>query len=140
MTLMGVRSQSPICASTHRCSPHIGKLDFKTPTDQGWPSFLRVHPIINWKYDQIWEYLQRFNVPYCSLYDQGHVKHPTSPILLLTLGAYRYTSLGSTDNTYRNPALRDQNGEYKPGYKLLDVANERFGRSVIDPALTSTPL
>jgi len=122
------------------CSFHIGKLDFKTPTDPDWPSFLRVHPIINWTYDQIWEYLQRFSVPYCSLYDQGHVEHPTSPILQLTLGAYRYTSLGSTHNTYRNPALRDQNGDYRAAYELHDGSKERCGRSAVDPALTNTPL
>ena len=56
------------------------------------------------------------------------------------LYAYRYTSLGSTHNTYRNPALRDQNGDYKPAYELHDGSKERCGRSAVDPALISTPL
>ena len=120
--------------------PPTGKLDFKTPTDPGWPSFLRVHPVINWTYEQIWEYLRRFNVPYCSLYDLGYGKHPASLLLRFTLNTSRYTSLGSTHNTYRNPALQDQNGEYKPAYELPDGSKERCGRSAVDPALTSTPL
>ncbi len=30
-----------------------------------------VHPIIDWADDEVWEYIRIYNVPYCSLYDEG---------------------------------------------------------------------
>ncbi|OSC96490.1 adenine nucleotide alpha hydrolases-like protein [Trametes coccinea BRFM310] len=77
-----------ILIGTRRGDPHGATLGYRNPTDPGWPSFVRVNPIINWSYSDVWAYLKRFDVPYCSLYDQG------------------YTSLGSTYNTFPNPALR----------------------------------
>ncbi|KAH9937797.1 adenine nucleotide alpha hydrolases-like protein [Epithele typhae] len=80
-----------IMIGTRRTDPHGAKLGYRNPTDADWPRFVRVNPIINWSYADVWSYLQKFNVPYCSLYDEG------------------YTSLGSTYNTFPNPALRHQN-------------------------------
>ncbi|TFK87279.1 adenine nucleotide alpha hydrolases-like protein [Polyporus arcularius HHB13444] len=77
-----------ILIGTRRSDPHGAKLGFRNPTDPGWPRFVRVNPIINWSYSDVWAYLKRFDVPYCNLYDEG------------------YTSLGSTYNTFPNPALR----------------------------------
>ncbi|EPT01870.1 hypothetical protein FOMPIDRAFT_1023106 [Fomitopsis schrenkii] len=76
-----------ILIGTRRADPHGATLSFRNPTDPGWPAFERVNPIINWSYGEVWDYLRRFKVSYCSLYDEG------------------YTSLGSTYNTFRNPAL-----------------------------------
>ncbi|KAG8984757.1 3'-phosphoadenosine 5'-phosphosulfate sulfotransferase [Tulasnella sp. JGI-2019a] len=77
-----------ILVGTRRNDPHGAALGFTTPTDPGWPQFLRVHPIINWSYQDVWDFLRELDVPYCDLYDKG------------------YTSLGSTYNTFKNPALR----------------------------------
>jgi phosphoadenosine phosphosulfate reductase len=30
-----------------------------------------LHPIIDWGDDDVWEYIHRNNLPYCSLYDEG---------------------------------------------------------------------
>lgn len=47
------------------------KLGFRNPTDQGWPEFVRINPIINWSFSDVWTFLKRLDVAYCSLYDQG---------------------------------------------------------------------
>ncbi|KIJ06065.1 hypothetical protein PAXINDRAFT_103521 [Paxillus involutus ATCC 200175] len=76
-----------VLIGTRRSDPHGANLTYKNRTDSGWPSFERINPIINWSYSDVWTFLRRLNVPYCSLYDQG------------------YTSLGSIYNTFPNPAL-----------------------------------
>jgi len=30
-----------------------------------------VHPIINWKDNQVWQFIKKHNLPYCKLYDEG---------------------------------------------------------------------
>lgn len=43
-----------IFVGTRRTDPHGGKLGTFQPTDGGWPSFMRVHPVIEWKYGNVW--------------------------------------------------------------------------------------
>lgn len=30
-----------------------------------------IHPILEWSTSEVWEYIHKFHVPYCSLYDEG---------------------------------------------------------------------
>ncbi|KAG6919147.1 hypothetical protein DXG01_008954 [Tephrocybe rancida] len=76
-----------VLIGTRRSDPHGAILSHRNMTDEGWPRFERINPIINWSYNQVWTFLRQLNVPYCYLYDEG------------------YTSLGSTFNTFPNPAL-----------------------------------
>ncbi|KAG9088217.1 FAD1 flavin adenine dinucleotide synthetase [Ceratobasidium sp. 370] len=105
-----------VLVGTRRNDPHGAKLEFLQHCDPGWPQLLRVHPIINWTYGQVWEYLRhpKLQVPYCHLYDEG------------------YTSLGSTYNTFKNPALQIQRPglapAWLPAYALEDGTLERAGR------------
>ena len=43
-----------ILVGTRRTDPHGGNLTHFDETDRGWPSFMRVHPVIDWHYAEIW--------------------------------------------------------------------------------------
>ncbi|WP_243175668.1 phosphoadenosine phosphosulfate reductase family protein [Clostridium gasigenes] len=36
-----------------------------------WKKKIVVKPIIDWSDEEIWEYIRKYNLPYCKLYDQG---------------------------------------------------------------------
>ena len=42
-----------------------------TPTDKDWPSLMRVNPILDWGYSDLWTIIQDLEIPYCSLYNRG---------------------------------------------------------------------
>lgn len=83
---------------------------------------MRIHPVIDWHYADIWSFVRGVGVEYCELYDMG------------------YTSLGGTDDTHPNPALAiksngsstddDDQGvvRYRPAYELVEDEEERLGR------------
>ncbi|PLB33899.1 FAD synthase [Aspergillus candidus] len=104
-----------IFVGTRRTDPHGARLTHFDPTDSGWPDFVRIHPVIDWHYAQIWAFIRHLDLRYCPLYDQG------------------YTSLGGTTDTLPNPKLRtdgpDGEDEYRPAYELTEDLEERLGRN-----------
>ncbi|KAJ8732518.1 hypothetical protein PYW07_015117 [Mythimna separata] len=106
---------------TRRTDPYSENLQFMQKTDPSWPQIVRVSPLLNWNYHQIWSYTLQRRVPYCSLYDKG------------------YTSIGSIHNTWPNPALATKNTvggiSYLPAWRLSDASLERAGRGTA-PKLT----
>lgn len=93
----------------------VGQEQF-SPSSPGWPPFMRVNPILDWSYRDVWAFLLTSKVPYCSLYDQG------------------YTSIGSIHDTVPNKLLSVSNPssgkvEYRPAYMLADGRSERAGRA-----------
>jgi len=81
------------------------------PSSPGWgPNFTRVNPLLQWEYQDIWNFLIDTFEPYCKLYDVG------------------YTSLGNLRDTLPNPALRNEDGTYKPAFMLKNGELERNGR------------
>ncbi|PQE13700.1 phosphoadenosine phosphosulfate reductase protein [Rutstroemia sp. NJR-2017a BVV2] len=101
-----------ILVGTRRTDPHGGLLTHFDMTDGGWPRFMRVHPVIDWHYREIWGFIRHLKIPYCPLYDQG------------------YTSLGGTTDTHPNPVLvADNKGQkFRPAYELVEDQEERLGR------------
>lgn len=85
------------------------------PTDHDWPSFMRVNPILNWTYSQVWDFIRELEIPYCDLYNQG------------------YPSIGTQDNTVRSASLlkyhSDGSPYYLPAWHLVSSQEERLSRS-----------
>ena len=46
-----------VLVGTRRTDPHGEFLTHFDLTDRGWPSFMRVHPVIDWHYWEIWDVL-----------------------------------------------------------------------------------
>lgn len=102
-----------IFVGTRRTDPHGGTLTPFDPTDRGWPSFMRVHPVVEWHYAEVWAFLRELEVPYCAVYDEG------------------FTSLGGREDTWPNPRLKRVGaGEegYRPAFELVEDEEERLGR------------
>ncbi|KAI1395424.1 putative FAD synthetase [Hypoxylon fuscum] len=103
-----------VFVGTRRTDPHGADLTFFDETDADWPRFMRVHPVIDWHYREVWGFIRALGIPYCPLYDKG------------------YTSLGGTDDTHPNPALKEQGttdaAEFRPAYELTEDREERLGR------------
>jgi len=103
-TVLGVR----------RGDPGSAKLSSFSPTDGDWPRVMRVNPVLDWTYHQVWTFIRGLSLPYPSLYDRG------------------YTSLGNPDNTVPNPllAFTEAGGltGYRAAHTLQDPSQERRGR------------
>jgi len=103
-----------IFLGTRRGDPNAAGQETYSPSSEGWPVFMRINPIIEWTYHDVWEFLKLCKLPYCHLYDEG------------------YTSLGSVHKTLPNAALEKSDGNYAPAHLLQDPRLERAGRSQSD--------
>ncbi|XWS66830.1 hypothetical protein CRYUN_Cryun05aG0234600 [Craigia yunnanensis] len=101
----------------------VGQEQF-SPSSPGWPPFMRVNPILDWSYRDVWAFLLTCKVQYCTLYDQG------------------YTSIGSIYDTVPNALLSISNTsskeKFKPAYLLPDGRLERAGRVKKNSTLDGT--
>jgi FAD synthetase len=108
-----------ILLGTRRGDPNAEGQDHFCPSSRGWPPFLRVNPVLDWGYGDVWRFLRVGGLSYCSLYDRG------------------YTSLGSPATTAPNAALQRADGSFAPAHELADGRLERQGRRVRSAASSS---
>lgn len=52
-----------IFMGTRRTDPHSDTLGHFSPTDKGWPQFMRINPVIDWHYADIWAVSRDTMVP-----------------------------------------------------------------------------
>ena len=107
---------------TRSSDPNAGDQGYFAPSSHYMPPFMRVNPVLEWTYGQVWHFLRVFSLPYCKLYDQG------------------YTSLGTTKDTLPCPSLavpgssKSDLPKFWPAYMLQDYSQERAGRIKKDKA------
>jgi FAD synthetase len=53
-----------IFVGTRRTDPHGKFLTHFDLTDKDWPRFMRIHPVIDWHYSEIWTVSWLFSVPF----------------------------------------------------------------------------
>lgn len=106
-----------IILGVRRTDPQGAGLTPLTPSSSGFPPFMRVLPILEWTYGDVWDFLLFFGIPYCSLYRSGFLL----PFLLIC----RYTSIGTKRNTFRNRLLQKEDGSFDHASKLSDWSAER---------------
>ena len=94
-----------IFMGTRHGDPNCEGQEFFCPSSRGWPPFMRINPVLNWTYGDVWQYLRDSRASYCSLYDRG------------------YTSLGSVRDTKPNSALLRPDGTYAPAHELSGAAS-----------------
>ncbi|TDG40122.1 hypothetical protein AWZ03_013458 [Drosophila navojoa] len=113
-----------VFVGSRNTDPYCENLKAMQKTDSDWPDMMRLNPLLEWSYHDIWHYIHIYKVPYCSLYARG------------------YTSIGYKSNTFPNPhllcaecaaAAAAAGAEavtpcYRPAWELADPTTERAGR------------
>ena len=55
---------------TRKGDPNCGEQQFFSPSSSWMPPFMRVNPILEWTYGDVWKFLRLYKLKYCALYDQ----------------------------------------------------------------------
>ena len=91
---------------------YLKKMNAFSMTDGDWPEFMRINPILDWSFSEIWFLIRLYKIPYCILYDFG------------------FTSIDNKLNTIPNKDLCKPNNQgYFPAYLLENQETERTSRA-----------
>ena len=79
---------------------------------------IRVHPLLNWKRDDVWNYIKENNIPYHPLYDFGYSSIGCSPETCTSLGSSsddersgRWKNFSKTECGLHNELSIDNNND-----------------------------
>lgn len=110
--IVGKYGMRAIFLGIRKSDPEGKKTKSFAPTTPGWPPAMRIMPLLDWDYKDIWKYIDTCNIPVCELYKRG------------------FTSIGSPSKTSPNPHLYDSLTKiYKHARELTDDNLERIGRN-----------
>lgn len=56
---------------SRRSDPNCENMTPFEMTDAGWPPLMRINPILDWSYADVWLFLKKFGFEYCRLYTCG---------------------------------------------------------------------
>jgi 3'-phosphoadenosine 5'-phosphosulfate sulfotransferase (PAPS reductase)/FAD synthetase len=112
LKIINPRIQSVLMGTRRTDSDYFKNMSVFAPTDGDWPSYMRINPILDWSFSEIWFFIRLFKLPYCSLYDKG------------------FTSIDNSLNTIPNKALLvdEVTSTYLPAYFLESQDLERHSR------------
>lgn len=51
----------------------------KIQIDHDHYGILKISPICDWTWDEVWQYIKKYNLPYCKLYDRGYTSIGCEP-------------------------------------------------------------
>lgn len=81
--LLPLAVESTLTDSTEPAQSKTATLTAFTETDKDWPRFMRVHPILDWSYADIWTFLRHpsltlgeGSIEWCEMYNYGFVQLP----------------------------------------------------------------
>lgn len=118
---------------TRISDPNAVGQDRFSPSSHWMPPFMRVNPILDWDYGQVWHFLRLFRLPYCCLYDEGYTSlgtvKDTLPCPALALNKSDINSVDHESNDSMDNIHNEYNiPKFWPAYMLNDYEQERAGR------------
>ena len=61
-----------VILGVRRSDPQGANLEPHTPSTPDFPPFMRILPLLEWTYGDVWDFISVFQISYCCLYDEGY--------------------------------------------------------------------
>ena len=86
-----------------------------------------LNPIIDWTTDEVWEFIHKYNVPYCKLYDEGYTRlgcigcpmSPNAKEELERFPKYKRAYIKAFERMLENKAKGKEETEWKTGEDVM---------------------
>ena len=110
MVLESHKSVDTILMGCRRTDPGMASSSYNSKSDNGYPRFTRIFPLLDWNNSMIWSFIFENSLKFPTLYHSG------------------YSSIGTKSNTKINPKLITGD-TILPAWELTSDESDRFGRS-----------